>query len=120
MKKRGDLLCVDDERINLFVFQKIFGKKYNVITATSGEEAIEKLSQNPSIKWVISDMKMPGISGLDFIRKAKNEHQSACYFLFSGYAITEEVQQAIDSRLICGYFEKPANFDHIERVLQKH
>jgi two-component system response regulator (stage 0 sporulation protein F) len=72
-KKDITILYVDDEQVNLRIFEINFRKRYNVITAVSGEQGLEKLEENGDIIVVVSDMKMPGMNGIEFIKKAREK-----------------------------------------------
>jgi response regulator RpfG family c-di-GMP phosphodiesterase len=120
MQSKKKVLCVDDEPINLLILRKILGKKYEVITAKHGEEALLVLEKDPEIELVITDMNMPGMNGLEFIKEASDSFTPKSYFMLSGYAITDEIQEALDTGLIYEYFQKPADFKQIDRVLEEH
>lgn len=113
------VLYVDDEKINLLIFERIIGRSYSVVTADSGERGLELLDQEPDIERVVSDMRMPEMSGLDFIRIAKEQYHDKKYFILTGYAINDEIQEALDTGLIQQYFTKPANFNAITKALQQ-
>lgn len=119
MVSKKKVLCVDDEPINLFIMEKFLGKKFDIMTASGGVQALALLKNTPDIELVVSDMHMPGMNGLAFIQEAQKRFSNKQYFMLSGYAITEEIQNALDTRLICAYFEKPANFQKIERALEE-
>jgi len=114
MNDRFKLLYVDDEPINLKLFTLNFKSKYDVITAESGFEALDILKKNSDTQIVISDMKMPGMSGIDFIRRAKEDYPSICFFILTGYDITPEITLALKECLIHKYFQKPFNMKEIE------
>lgn len=114
MSEMITLLYVDDEPINLKLFTLNFKSRYNVITAESGFEALDLLRNYPDTQIVISDMKMPGMSGLDFIRKAKESYPKICFFILTGYDITPEIMLALNEFLIHRYFQKPFNMKEIE------
>lgn len=65
-------------------------------------------------------MSMPEMNGLEFIKEANKQFENKKFFMFSGYAITEEIQEAIDDKLILDYFQKPANFDAMDQSLSQH
>ncbi|KAB2868877.1 MAG: response regulator [Bacteroidales bacterium] len=117
MEELVSVLYVDDEPMNLMLFNINFKKKYNVITALSGEEGLEKLSQNPKILVVISDMKMPGMNGIEFISQAKKSYPNIIFYILTGYDITPEIAQALKDKLINHYFSKPFNIDEIEQSI---
>jgi two-component system, response regulator, stage 0 sporulation protein F len=118
MNEKLTLLYVDDEQINLMLFEINFKKKYDVITAASGYEGLTKLKSNPEIIVVISDMKMPGMSGVEFIKQAKNEFPNIVYFILTGYGLTEEISKAIDDNLINKYFSKPFDMKEIDLSIE--
>jgi len=119
MKQNATLLYVDDEPINLTVFELNFKKKYKVITASSGKEGLLRLEENRDIIIVISDMKMPGMDGIEFIRKAKENFDSITYFILTGFDITEEISKALDENIIQKYFRKPFNVKEIDSTIAK-
>ena len=119
MTEKITLLYVDDEPINLKLFELNFRKKYNVITAESGFEGIKQLNSNPQTKIVISDMKMPGMNGIEFIKLAKKDYPQIAFFILTGFDITEEIADALNERLIHKYFRKPFNLKDIECSIEE-
>jgi response regulator RpfG family c-di-GMP phosphodiesterase len=113
------LLYVDDEAINLRLFEINFRKKYDVITAESGYNGLEMLKLHPETMVVISDMKMPGMNGIAFIREAKKDFPNIVYFILTGFDITEEIADALNERLIYKYFRKPFNMNEIDGAIQE-
>jgi len=67
MNEHHTILYVDDEPINLELFEMNFQKRFNVLKALSGAEGLKILESKADISFVVSDMKMPGMSGLEFI-----------------------------------------------------
>jgi response regulator RpfG family c-di-GMP phosphodiesterase len=112
------VLYVDDEPINLQLFQLNFKKKYEVFTALSGPEGLRCLETNSNIKVVISDMKMPEMNGIQFISKAKNNFPEITYFILTGYDINAEIAEALESGLIHKYFSKPFNIKEIDSSIE--
>jgi len=119
MKKEVNILYVDDELLNLELFALVFKKKFNVITADSGLEGLKKLEENNEISVVISDMRMPGMNGVEFISSAKKKFNNIVYFILTGYEITEEIAGALNKRLINKYFKKPFNSKEIENSINE-
>ncbi|MFC2090690.1 response regulator [Bacteroidota bacterium] len=111
------ILYVDDEPINLQLFKINFRKKYQVLTAIDGFSGLDVLDQNQDTIFIISDMKMPGMSGIDFILKAKEKYPDKKFYILTGFEITNEIRRAIDSGLILQYFSKPFNLIEIDKVL---
>ncbi|MEN8120683.1 MAG: response regulator [Bacteroidota bacterium] len=119
MEKKVNILYVDDEVLNLELFALVFKKKFNVITAESGAEGLEKLKENNDICIVISDMRMPGMNGIEFINNAKKEFKNIIYFILTGFEITEEISDALNQKLINQYFKKPFNSKEIESTINE-
>jgi len=124
MEKMIDILYVDDEPINLMLFKNMFKNHYNVFTSESGMAGLSILRENPDICVVISDMRMPKMDGIEFIKKAKELYPDLFYFILTGYEITEEIQDCLNVGLICKYLQKPFNIKEIadsisEKLLSK-
>ncbi len=113
------LLYVDDEEINLILFEATFSEKYNVLGANSPKEAFKVLKSNKNISVVISDMRMPNMNGVQFIKKAKRQFPKIYYFILTGYEITDEISAALQQKLINYYFQKPFNLKVIDNAIQK-
>ncbi|NVK51373.1 MAG: response regulator [Flavobacteriaceae bacterium] len=111
------VLYVDDEILNLRLFEINLSKHYTIFKALNGNEGLEVLKNNQEIKLVLSDLRMPKMMGLEFIAKAKKITPNALFFLLSGFDITKEIQEALDSKLIAGYFKKPFNLNEIHKTL---
>lgn len=113
------ILYVDDEPMNLMLFKANFKKKFNIITAESGKEGLDQLKLNPNTHVVISDMKMPGMNGIEFIKLAKIDFPNISFFILTGFDITDEISEALDDKLIHRYFRKPFNIKEIETAIHE-
>jgi CheY-like chemotaxis protein len=105
MEDKISLLYVDDESINLKLFELNFKSKFRVVTALSGDEGLETLNNDPNISVVISDMRMPKMDGLEFITKAKQSFPNIVCYILTGYDITDEINDALSKRLITSTLE---------------
>ncbi|HDP54842.1 MAG TPA: response regulator [Bacteroidetes bacterium] len=114
MSNKIAVLYVDDEPINLKLFELNLKNTFSVTTALSGFEGLEILKSNPNISVVVSDMRMPEMDGLEFISKAKVNFPHIVFFILTGFEIPDEISQALNSNLINKYFRKPFNFREIE------
>jgi len=112
------ILYIDDEPINILLFELNFKRKFNVLTATSGSGGLEKMASNPEIKVVISDMKMPEMNGIEFIKLAKQQYPLVAYYILTGFDMTEEIESALKSQLIKRYFNKPFNMTEICNAIE--
>ncbi|MCW3788303.1 response regulator [Plebeiibacterium sediminum] len=114
------ILYVDDEHINLKLFELMFKDKYKTVLSESPEKALDILKENNEIKVVITDMKMPVMSGVEFVEKAKTYKPELAYYLLSGYGMNEPISEALNCKLIEGYFQKPLKKGLIEKELDEH
>jgi two-component system, response regulator, stage 0 sporulation protein F len=117
MSDKPTILYIDDEPLNVMLFEINFSKRYTVITAKSGYEGLEKLKENEPIKVVFSDMKMPGMNGVEFITQAKISFPEKAYFILTGYDLLDDIASALKSKLIQKYFCKPFNVPEIEKTI---
>ena len=116
MNKKPKILYVDDEEINLQIFELYFEDKFEIITAENGIKALEILDNDVDINIVVSDMRMPFMDGVEFIEKAKIRYPNTSYYILSGYELNTELQEALDRKLISRYFKKPLDIEEIESV----
>lgn len=90
------LLVVDDEEpIRLLCEDFLKTCDYNVLLAADGASAIQQLEDNPHIKVVITDLKMPGISGIDVIAEIERNHPNTGVIVLTGYASVDNVIEAM-------------------------
>lgn len=119
MREKPTLLYVDDEPINLMLFEAQFSGKYNVFTAKSGDDGLAELRKNPTIRFVISDMRMPGMNGIQFISLAKKEFPTIKYSILTGFDLNDEISNALNCNLIFKYFRKPFAVHEIEVSIEE-
>lgn len=115
MKKT--IMYVDDEKINLKLFQIHFQGKYEIITCTSGMEGMQKLYEHPDVSVIISDMKMPGMNGVEFIQMVKQINREIPCYILTGYDVTPEIADALKLNLIEHCFHKPMDAKEISVAL---
>lgn len=100
------ILCVDDESDNVDALERLFRSKYTVLKATSGASALKLLDQNRATV-IISDQRMPQMTGVEFLAKSLKSHPNSIRILLTGYADIEVVIDAINSGRIYRYVNKP-------------
>ena len=113
------VLIVDDEKDVADVLSEILQiEGYITDWASNGEDGLKKLQENDDIKVVLLDKNLPGISGLEFLRRAKNEIKSyAQIVLITGYPSAEAFRTAIKfGAYTC--ITKPFDMDEIIRVVK--
>ena len=112
------ILVVDDEVSTLTLFQRILAKEgYEVICAPSGEEALQQLTSH----WfdlAISDLRMPGLTGIEFVQKAKALSPTLPCIVLTGYG-TVHSAVAVMKEGAYDYLTKPVNDDELKLVVRK-
>lgn len=112
------ILYVDDEVINLELLQLTFMNEFSVLTAESAREGLELLRQNPDIHVVISDLKMPVMNGLDFIKEVKGNYPEKVCMLLTGFMESEIMLEGFNKELIFRYLMKPWSKDEVEETVR--
>ncbi|MCB0700240.1 MAG: response regulator [Chitinophagales bacterium] len=112
------VLYVDDEEHNLMSFKATFRIKYNVFTAISGEEAIKILDDN-HIEIIITDQRMPNMTGVQFLESILDRHADAMRILLTGYADLNAVIDAVNKGKIFHYLTKPWNEEELDSTIQR-
>jgi len=118
MKERPRVLYVDDEEINLELLQLTFKHELHVLTALSAKEGLDVLAQNPDIHVVISDLKMPEMNGLDFIKEVKRRDKNKVCMLLTAYLESEILLEGFNKELIYRYLMKPWNRNELYKTIQ--
>jgi two-component system, response regulator, stage 0 sporulation protein F len=113
MSPTNILLYIDDEPINLQLFEIVFKNSFHIITAESGHKGMEIISKNSNISVVVSDMKMPGMNGIEFVKLAKQQLPGIPYFILTGFDMNEEIHAALQDGIIKKCFKKPLNKEEI-------
>lgn len=116
--KKIKILYVDDEMHNLMSFKATFRIKYDVMTAISGEEAI-KLLDNNEIHVIITDQRMPGMTGTEFLESILDRHSDVMRILLTGYADINAVIDAVNKGKIFHYLSKPWNEQELDDTIQR-
>ncbi|MBU0682440.1 MAG: response regulator [Proteobacteria bacterium] len=114
------ILCVDDEENVLKALRRLFmDDEYDIITVTSGEEGLEALNTNPDVQLVISDYRMPGMNGVDFLKEVCVRRPDTVRLVLSGYADTAAIVAAINEGQIYKFIAKPWNDDDLRVTIAK-
>ncbi|MBC7554898.1 MAG: response regulator [Taibaiella sp.] len=113
-----NILYVDDEQNNLISFKAVFRIKYNIYTAISGEDAIKVLKDNP-INIIITDQRMPQMTGVEFLENILGEYPDPIRILLTGYADMNAVVDAVNKGKIFHYLSKPWNEEELDMTIIK-
>ena len=111
------VLIVDDEENNIELLERALRSKCVVYTATSGTEAMEIIKSTPEIEAVLTDQRMPGMSGVELMKHARTEFPAAIRIVFTGYADIKAVVEAINAGGLFRYVTKPWDPDALVSML---
>jgi two-component system, NtrC family, sensor kinase len=109
------ILCVDDEVPILKAMKRIFmDSDYDILTASSAGEGLDMLSDSRPIQVVVSDYRMPGMNGVEFLQEVCRKYPDTVRIVLSGYADTASIVSAINDGEIYKFIPKPWNDDELK------
>ena len=107
-----NVLYIDDEPHNLTAFKAAFRRDYNIFLAESAEQAREILDTH-EIHIILSDQRMPVITGIEFFESILESHPQPIRILITGYTDVNAVIDAINRGQVYKYLSKPWNENDI-------
>ena len=111
------ILVVDDEVSIQNLLEKVFKKKgYTVVTASSGEEALETL-KDENIQLMFLDLRLPGMDGIELCREIKKENPIACIYAMTGYSSLFDLTKCRDAGFD-DYFLKPIDLERFIKTAE--
>jgi PAS domain S-box-containing protein len=108
----ADILYIDDEFINLQLFEAMFSRYYSLKVVSSTAEA-EELLREMSFKVIVSDISMPHETGISFFKRIKFEEPEPILILLTAYVSNDLLLQALNQTKIFQYLTKPWNSDEV-------
>ncbi len=105
------ILCVDDELAILAGFQRQFRNQFNIVSAMNGNQALETLADKGPFAAVMSDYNMPGMNGLHFLRKVREQSPDTVRIMLTGKADAEAGLAALNEGILFRFLNKPCSPD---------
>src|SRR4051812_11164078 len=113
-----DVLVVDDEEDNLDAFRFAFRKSFTLHYALGGQAALEMLERlDPAV--IVSDQRMPGMNGIEFLRRAKDRRPDTVGVLLTAYADLGVLIDAVNSGSVDRYIQKPWDSKELTVILRQ-
>lgn len=106
MEKKTVLFVDDEEKILASLKRGLIDEPYKTLFASSGKKAIEILRQN-QVHVIVTDMRMPEMSGLELLRAVKEEYPNIIRMVLSGYTQVSTLLTAINQGEIFRFITKP-------------
>jgi DNA-binding NtrC family response regulator len=112
------ILIVDDDASQRSLLESFLrGQGFDTVSAASGEQALAILRAEP-VRLMISDVRMPGMSGLETLRQARHEHTALPVLLVTAYADIRDAVGAMRDGAV-DYLEKPIDLDELLASVRK-
>jgi signal transduction histidine kinase len=112
------ILIVDDEPDVVRSVRDLLRLDYRVIGATRAEEAL-KLMEQEEVHVVLSDQRMPSMTGVELLGKVRGQHPDAIRLLITGYADIRAVIDAINTGSVYRYITKPWDPDELQAIIKE-
>jgi signal transduction histidine kinase/FixJ family two-component response regulator len=112
------VLYVDDEPENLRIFELTFRREFSVVTERSGEQGLAQIHA-ASIALVLSDHRMPGMTGVEFLARACEIDPRTVRILVTAYGDAETLRHAINSGSIYRFVPKPWTPEEMRVALRR-
>lgn len=117
--ERPKILVVDDEEAILETMTFTFMDLYEVLTTSDPTEALEIMETNGPIAVVITDQRMPGMTGVELLRETYERFPETVRIILTGFADSEATIQAINAGHIYGYVNKPWEPDELKALVKR-
>jgi len=119
MSDRARILIVDDEEAILETMAFTFEDEYDVLTAPSAPEALGVLDAHAPIAAVITDQRMPEMTGVEFLARVYERHPNTTRIILTGYADGDAMVRAINEGHVYAYVTKPWEPDELKQLVHR-
>ncbi len=113
------ILIVDDEEAILETMTFTFMDEYEVLSTSDPTKAMGLLEENDPIAVVITDQRMPGMTGVDLLKQVYERFPATIRIILTGFADSEATVKAINDGHIYGYINKPWEPDELKTIVKR-
>ena len=114
------ILYIDDEEKSLVNFSRVFRNKFNILSAASASEGYHLLEKHgEEIALLMTDQRMPGEKGVDFLKRARQLQPKAVRILTTAYTDFDVAIEAVNSGAISKLITKPWDIPQLEMILRE-
>lgn len=113
------ILVVDDEPDNLDLLYRTFHREFQVLRAESGPSALDILAQEGGVAVIISDQRMPSMSGTEFLSLTATQYPDIIRIILTGYTDVGDLVEAINSGKVFKYVTKPWDDEELKAVVRQ-
>lgn len=115
-EKKGRVLCVDDEPHVLRALQWLLQKDFDIQTAGSAQEAL-RLVARQDFDVVVSDQRMPGVTGVEFLREVRKIAPRAMRILLTGYSDLDAMVRSVNESEVFRFITKPWDIRELPKLI---
>jgi diguanylate cyclase (GGDEF)-like protein len=112
------ILLVDDEVNVLQAYRRAFHKRFKLHTASSGQEALDMITADGPYAVVVSDMRMPGMNGIELLQKLRTITPHTVRIMLTGNADQKTAVEAVNSGQVYRFLNKPCSIETMAEALQ--
>ena len=116
--KKHTLLVVDDEIDVCDSVHDLLRREFNVLKARSAEEGMNLMRDNV-VHIIMTDQRMPKVTGVELLKSIRNGHPQAIRMLFTGYADLDSIIAAINQGHIFTFLKKPWRPEELEQAVRE-
>ena len=113
------ILAVDDEVLNLELLERSLRRRYSVLTASTPARALEMLAAEPDVAVILSDYRMPGMTGTELLGETVTSHPDTKRVIITGYADNDAVARAADAGEVDYVIKKPWRHKQLHQLVQQ-
>jgi DNA-binding NtrC family response regulator len=118
MTKKHTLLVVDDEADVCDSVHDLLRREFQVLKARSADEGLKLMREN-EVHIIMTDQRMPKVTGVELLRSIRAGHPQAIRMLFTGYADLDSVIAAINQGHIFKFLKKPWQPEDLEQAVRE-
>jgi len=112
------ILCVDDDPEVLAGMQRVLRKQFDADTAVGGQEGLAAIGRNGPYAVVVSDYRMPGMDGIEFLSRVREISPDTVRLMLTGHAHLDVTMAAVNEGNIFRFLTKPVQADELAKALE--
>lgn len=113
--RKPKILIVDDEVEILKILKKTLEDDYEIITASKAKDALSKLD---SVQVILSDQRMPEMTGSEFLKKVRETHPDIVRIIMTGYSDMNALIESVNQGEIFRYMSKPWDMETLFAIVR--
>ena len=119
MINKPTVLVIDDEADILDLLYRTLHREFQVLRANNGPEALDILARDPNVAVIISDQRMPLMSGTEFLSLTAEQYPDVMRIIVTGYTDVDDLVEAINSGKVFKYVTKPWDDEDLKASVRK-